>query len=470
MSNFLSTKYFSLLFVATLFFISCEDERVKVTHTEEDLSYIISLEEKYGTDDFMLPAEILFPMEATPQVKSVPDSFENFVIRSYIFAKDQHLYLQYKNAEVSAEEYEILKSVYQVEEAKLTEQAMPTEILVVIGDLKNGKRGIAFDTNFDNDFSNEAIVEFDYPMEFIDEDDEAFFQENKLDFLPQIDLRLPFVKNNEVVEDEISVALNPYKPFDRFYVSNDSKENDFYLELIFPTYYESIQEIGGKKYRFQVGPSTNLARLSAKNASVLINEIAENSEEEASNKESYLRIQPQDTFNLDWKDYVLDVSNFEAEKQVTLVSLGENTRPKGGFVGYFAELPSGVSFLTNPTENEETPSEETQYTLYFAWTTWSLSSLQEVPSLVDFQANFPQVEVLGVCFDENRGAAERMQFRRAMQWKSAFIESGKHQHWTNKMRIDSYPTYILVDKNLQVQTRSHHLKEIEKWLYATSEE
>lgn len=443
----------------TVFFLACENNPPSVAEASAYEKIELQLEERFEKSNFQLPAEILFPLEAIPQLKNIPESFQEYVVRSYVFLKDQHLYEQYKQGFFDEAEYRILKSVYQIKEENITDETMATELYVVIGTLKNRKRGVMLDTNLDYDFSNEELFEFDYPMLFIDEEDQAFFEENKLSFLPSLNLKLPSLTNKKVTSTEYRFVINPYRPFEGFFVSKEAEENKYYLEFLFPTFFETTLRLENETYLFQIGPSTNLAKLSSENASLIISARDESKENKFS---ELLRLQLTDTFNLQQKDYVVEAENFDTDKKLNVVFLGENKRPYGGLVGYYTNLPENTRFLKSPVDH---PSKnEAKYTLYYTWSTWSLASLQEVPALKQAQEDVPNLAIKGVCVDENFAASERMQFRRDMQWESAFIHSSHPNNWASKMRILTFPTYLLVDENGQIKQRTHHLKEITNYL------
>lgn len=452
------SSFFITLCLA-LFFLACHNEQPQVSEATETMKIELQFEERFEKSNFELPAEVLFPLEAIPQFKNIPESFEEYVIRSYVFLKDQQLYEQYKQGFFSEEEYAILKTVYQIKDENTTDQSIPSEMYVLIGTLTNGKRGVVLDTNLDFDFSNEELLEFDYPMEFIDDEDQAFFEANKLSFLPNLTLTLPSITNKQVTTSDYRIVINPYRPFEAFYVSKDTQENRYYLEFLFPSFYETNLRLANETYLLQVGPSSNLAKLNSANASLLISARNETMDNEFT---ELLRLQLTDTFNIQEKDYVVDASNFDTEKKLELVFLGENKRPQGGLVGYYTQLPENTRFLKSPIDN--LPNNESSFTLYYTWTTWNLASLQEVSSLKQLQEEFPDLAVLGICVDENFAASERMQFRREMQWKSAFVDSSQPNNWADKMKIVTFPTYLLVDENGQIKQRTHHLKEITNYL------
>lgn len=452
-------QLFSSLIVLFLALISCKNEKPSPPKAYANEQIIIQLEERIGKSDFQIPAEVLFPLEAIPQFKNIPSEFTEYVIRNYIFLKEQHLYMQYKQGVFEEEEYKILKNVYQIKHENTTNEAVTTEVFILIGTLQNGKRGVVVDANLNFNFSDDELLEFEYPMIYIDEEDEAFFEQNKLDFLPKIKLSLPHITHQKVETKTYNIVVNPHRPFDRFYVSRDPLENKYYLEFLFPTFYEATTTLSNEAYILQIGPSTNLASLSKDNTELVVLARDKKKDNEFS---ELLRLQLTDTFNLQQKDYMLNVSKFDKEKKINLVYLGENKQPQGGLIGYYATLPENVPFLKEP-EYIKT-AEQYNYNLYYVWTTWNLASLQEVASLKQMQEEFPNINLIGVCVDENLGAAERMQFRRGMQWKSAFISPNQPDNWATKMRILTFPTYLLVDENGQIKERTHHLKEITNYL------
>jgi len=448
------------LLIFFVVFTSCEEEKASPSKTVAEEEVRLQLNERFDKSAFQTPSEVLFPLDAVPQFKNIPSEFTEYVVRNYIFLKEQHLYQQYKQGYFDEEEYNLIKKAYQIKNKNTTDEPVTNEVFVLIGSLKNGKRGVVIDTHLDYDFSNEEIIEFEYPMVYIDEEDQSYFEENKLSLLPRISLTLPSIDAAKVTTSEYHIVVNPYRPFDRFFVSKDDLENKYYLEFLFPSFFETSVSIDNQAYLFQIGPSTNLAKVSTENAELLILARDETQENEFS---ELLRLQLTDTFNLQQKDYVLDVSKFENQKEIKLTYIKANDRPEGGLIGYYTQLPEGTRYLKSPIKASP-PTKNYKYKLYYTWTNWSLASLQEVPYLKEMQKEFPYLEIVGVCVDESFAVSERMQFRRDMQWESAFINATTPNNWASKMRINTYPTYLLVDLNGQIKERSHHLKEITKYL------
>ncbi|MGY3792435.1 TlpA family protein disulfide reductase [uncultured Aquimarina sp.] len=95
------------------------------------------------------------------------------------------------------------------------------------------------------------------------------------------------------------------------------------------------------------------------------------------------------------------------------------------------------------------------YLLIDFWGTWCVPCLQLTPDLKKFHENYPNVAMLGVDFDYEKEPGVKYIKNKELDWTHMFIERVRkdsllHTKLVGKLRIDRYPTFMLIDKNLKI--------------------
>lgn len=113
-----------------------------------------------------------------------------------------------------------------------------------------------------------------------------------------------------------------------------------------------------------------------------------------------------------------------------------------------------------------------KYILLDFWGTWCAPCLELTPELVRMNRGYNKLNIVSIAFQKNKMELIDYIDKNSMNWNHVFIE-GNAKSADNKpniiknLRIESYPTFILIDKDLKIVYRGigkHALEEIEKIL------
>ena len=129
---------------------------------------------------------------------------------------------------------------YKIDTTKLTYVNVDCEILILIGD-QNNKRVIIVDSDNDEDFSDENINEYDYPLSLEKQKEIA---QN----LPVILTQYEYYENGKVQKKSIKMKPSPYKRSLSISFNTDNEvEKKFFLFVSFPEYKKGVISLNKTK-------------------------------------------------------------------------------------------------------------------------------------------------------------------------------------------------------------------------------
>ena len=132
------------------------------SNQKNDLS--INLQHVKGYGPFLNGNVITFPSKDSIYYKGVPKDLDEYVIRSIIEQPRQHFWNLYKAGKMTKERFEQFATYYKLDTTKLTTDLVDSEIIILIGTRHDKKRIVIIDSNNNEDFSDERILEFEYPV------------------------------------------------------------------------------------------------------------------------------------------------------------------------------------------------------------------------------------------------------------------------------------------------------------------
>ena len=378
------------------------------------------------------------------QFKNIPSEFNDYEIKLFIFNVAQAYYQDFINGNISKEEFSLLQQIYKIDTTQVSDAYIPSKVYIVIGELKNGNRALVVDTDLNLDFENEKIQEFEYPIQFIDEEDEAFYEENKVQFLPKTKVQFGTRKNEQFV-----LLLDPYN--ENIGISTTAEK--YFLGLSIPHLKTQEFTIEDKIYVLEAKSNFTQLETNPKKLQFLVFEKKDSVE--VGQEVNLLRFKLNDTLHLNQYDFKLV---YEGE-QFMLQNLGFNEKPTGVTEGFY--LPQiHLDYLDGKPYSTKLYQGKQQ--LFYFWTTWSLPSLEDVDRLKKLQEENDELAVVGVAVDASQGAVERMIARQQMDWNTLFAtaEAKDSEKPALQFKVMSFPTYILVNEDQQIIKRTHHLKEV----------
>lgn len=434
---------FSFFLLLIISFFSCENKSKK--NDDQLIDIKLDLTNKLSFGHFFPQRELAITEDkAIVQPKNIPGEFVDYELKSFTFNIAKEYFKRFKKNEISVEEFQLLQQIYTIDTTQLSNQNLTSKVFMLIGELNNGRRAVVVDTDLNFDFLNEEIIEFEYPIQFIDEDDEAFYEQNKIDFLPKVT-----VKYGDNATREFVLLIDPYEG-DMPSYSNSEK---YFLSLSIPNLMTQEFQIKDKSYVLEAKSSFIQVENRPKNFQFVVFEKKDSLA--TSTELELLRFQLNDTINLNNYDFQLTYNN----QGFNFKNLGYNDHPVGVTEGFFVpEIKA--DFLDGKPYSAKKFSDKFQ--LFYFWTTWNLASLEDVASLKQLQNEQNNVTIIGVASDANQGAVERMIARQDMSWNTLYTspDNIKHQNLAVQFKVLSFPTYVLINPSGKIIKRTHHLKEI----------
>jgi len=439
-----------------ILFQSCNEDKKTINQPEKAVevnSLNLDLQSNLGYGSFLPNREILFPLNRTITYQGVPANLENYVVRSFVLQKHQHYYNQFKKGEISEERFQQIKTIFNIDVETLSEENPKTDLLFLLGTDQNGERIIIPDSNQNFDFSDDEPLKFEFPLEFIDEDDEEFFEENQEQFLPKANFKIDYVNEAQIEEREILVVVNPYQMETEmsFYADNPAEE-DYFIAVSFPKVMKTNFEVANQSYQVEVANQFLQPFYTMQEAKFNFFKLAE--EEKTPLNKRYYSIG--DTINLNNYDFKIKWLA-EDGKELRMDYLGKNENPIGSRMGNYFPLNEVANFQGEKTTF---PSTEKEFQLLYFWSLDEKRSLKEVQDLKEIDTS--KVAILGFSVDENAGAAHRMQVRRKMEWTNFHLHPTQDQKQIKQLQLEAFPTYFLLNQEGKIVLRSLHLSEIKR--------
>ncbi|MGM0635726.1 MAG: TlpA family protein disulfide reductase [Bacteroidota bacterium] len=467
----------AIVILCGFFFWSCTDQNQsdKENATEEISDIEVELETKTGYGNFWSNREVLFPVDEPIDYKGVPDEIETYVVRQFVLQKDQKVYQDFKTGKIDEEDYQEYESIFGIDSTSLSKQPIKTSVLILIGTHQSGDRAIVVDANQNNDFSDDELHQLEYPIDFIDEEDEEFFENEIHQFLPTIELETDFVVDGTIKKLAFAFQPNPYEDPNNFnFSANDSLENKYFLSVSSPFYKTGTFQLADQTYEVQLANDFLSPLYLRENTTVQLKPIQQDStqsEEKLKTRIEKIPYKFGEILNIDFEDFKLESTSITGNS-VLLKHKGRNEQPSGVKEGFF--MPA-VEFEDFDGTKTAVLQDSTEYSLLYFWTTWSTNSLKNTDDIKLWKSqleNPGKITILGVAVDANLGAAKRMEVRRKMNWKNLYIDESKPSglEQIQQLKLDSYPVFILLDKEGKILRRTHHFKEIEKEFSALTDE
>ena len=443
-----------------VFFLACDELKKKEGETPENKTEVnslhLDLKSQLGYGSFLPNREILFPLNRSISFQGVPDYINTYVVRSFVLQKHQDYYNQFKRGEISEERFQQIKTIFNIDVEKLSDENPKTDLLFLLGTDQAGNRVIIPDSNQNFDFSDDEPLQFEFPLEFIDEEDEEFFEENQEQFLPKAKFKIDYVKDAKVEKREVILVVNPYQmETEVSFYSENPAEKDYFIAVSFPKVMKSNFDVANQSYQVEVA-NQFLQPFYLKEETKLNFFRLDEEQKNPINKRPYSL---GDTININQYDFKIESLSEDGGK-LHLNYLGRNENPIGSRMGNYFPLNELANFQGEKTTF---PSTEKQFQLLYFWSLDEKRSLREVPDLKEIDTS--KVAVLGFSVDENAGAANRMQVRRKMDWPTFHLHPNKNIKELDRLQLEAFPTYFLLDQEGKILLRSLHLSEIKRKLY-----
>lgn len=436
-------RQFYLIFVLLL--IGCTDPRT-------DFTVDLRSNEGYGT--FLPGNVILWPNNDSIYYRNVPNDINEFVVRCLPIQKGQYYWNRYLNNQLDKETFVNIIDYYKVDTTKLANEYVDCEVLFLIG-TKIDKRVIIVDSDNDEDFGNEKVLEYDYPISIEK-------QQEKTPNLPVVLTQYDYFENNTVNTKTVKIMPSPYKGSMGVSFNTDNEvEKKYFLFAGFPEYKQGA--ISLNKTNCDVFVSNYFSSNTYENNRTKLF-IFPKSDIIPSELNGDIPYRIGDIFNIKGHDYLIDsISRWGDSLFIKYV--GENVYPRGITEGFYMPKFS-AKYLDNSVFTIE--QYEGKYLLFDFWGTWCIPCIKLIPELQKLNSDYKDKDfvLVSVAFDSDPKQVINFINENQMDWKHLFVNQNQSDKNSiiEKLKISSFPSTILLDPSGEIIARNKELLELRKIL------
>ena len=333
--------------------------------------------------------------------------------------------------------------------------ALHTErnVLILIG-TKGDKRIIMIDSNNDNDFGNEKILEYDYPL--------SKEEQKKIEnTLPTISTQLEYRENGQVLIKNIKMRPTPYEgSLSLSFNTNSEVEKKYYLFIGIPEHQQGEMKIKGDDFNVFVSNSFTRAVYLKDRVSIFIAPKSQTIDEIKDN----IPYKIGDIFNIKNNDYLIDSISAWGDK-LFIKYIGKNERPEGISEGYY--LPKfDAKYVDNTVFDLAKYSDK--YILLDFWGTWCVPCIKLIPELKELNSEFSDKNfaLISVAYDDNADKVVDFVVKENMNWSHLFVDRRENDENSviNKLKVTRFPTTILISPDRKIMGRDLTVDELKALL------
>jgi len=439
-------KKLMILTIIAISILSC-------TSQKKDL--IINLHSENGYGVFCPGDKIIFPNNDSIQYKGIPTELKEYVVRSMPLQSAQYYWDTYKKGKIDKDRFLKIVTRFKIDTTKLANTPYDYYVAILIGTNQKGKRVIIVDSNNDEDFSEEQILEYEYPL--------SIKEQNKIyNTLPTILTNYEYYLDGNVIEKSIELRPIPYKgSLGIGYNTNNEIEKKYDLLVSFPQYRKG--EITIDKTKFEVFASNGFTSpsYSKRETSIL---FSKTNDKKPSEVDGDIPYQFGDIINLNKQDYLLDNISLWGDT-IKLKYIGENTHPTGIREGMF--IPKfNAKKLDNSTLNfDQYPN---KYILLDFWGTWCNPCIVLIPELKELNNQFRDKKfvLISVAYDRDVQKVSDFVKNEQMEWEHVFVSQTQpdKNSLVEKLKVMSFPTTILISPDGKIIARNKTIPELKEIL------
>ncbi len=420
--------------------------------SESNTDFVVKLDSQEGYGIFMPGNVILWPSNDTLSYVNVPKDIEEYVVRSIPLQPAQYYWNKYLIGEINKERFDKIADHYKIDTTKLSNSQVDCEVLFLIG-TKSDKRIIIIDTDNDEDFGNEEILEYEYPLT-------KERQKEIENTLPIVSVQYNYFENNKLVAKVTKIKPCPYKGSLGITFNTDNEtEKKYYLFASFPEYKKGHIDLKGLDYDIFVSNGFLRVNYAADRLSVFITPQSDSLPSELNGDIPY---EIGDVFNVKGHDYLIDsVTNWGDE--IFIKYVGENTKPVGITEGYYMPKFEAKHLDNSVFELKQHPD---KYILLDFWGTWCNPCIKLIPELKKINTEYSNDKfvLVSVAYDSDQKKIADFISRENMDWEHIFVNQNQENKNSliEKLKITSYPSTILIDPNGKIIARNKTMNELEE--------
>ena len=420
---------------------SCDSSKKQI----EESQIKIKLHAKSGFDGFDAGRKVLFPLNYTENKllkDSIPiaEDFEEYVIRIFHLDEELAMYEKWKQGKINNQRWEALQRVYQINPDLLFDIKPSNKILIAYGTLHSGNRAIQVDQNFNNDLSDEDLIKIDYPLEFVDDVDKDYYLKNKAQYLPKVNVTVEYTKQDSLLTHKFPLQINPYNVDELIqYVTKDDLEKQYFLSVNIPQYYQNEMIVEEDTFQLKAAGNFKSPYLDKENTQIFIKNSPSTGDSSAIKNIKY---SIKDSLYLNQKPYYFKEITLNGSELI-LEKLSDETKLHAFKEGYYFPLLES-DFI----QQVKYQIDDQKPTTYIIWDTKSMNE-KLVNQLKKWQTEKLNKQLIGIAYDENKGAVRRWLDRMKINWPNYYVNPSNNQ--LLKSDNKKLPIKINVNKNGKIQ-------------------
>ena len=431
-----------LIFLIPIFLLfGCNSQKNELT---------INLQHVKGYGPFRNGRVITFPSRDSIHYKGVPKDLDEYVVRSIIMQSRQHFWNLYKSGKMTKERFNQLATYYSLDSTKLTSDFVDSEIIMLTGTRHDRKRLIIIDSNNDEDFSGDRILEFEFP---VSKEKEEELEKST----PVISADFEYYREGKITAMKANLQPSPYRgSLGVTYNTDNEVEKKYDLFISYPEHRYGQVKINHSKYDIYVSNGFSSMQYSKQRASIYVCK----SGEKPSEIKGDLPYQIGDIFNTGKQDYSIDNISVWGDT-LSIKYIGENTHPEG-----FIEGLRVPKFISQKLDHSEFSLKDYpgKFILLDFWGTWCNPCIKSIPDIKELHKDFrdKNLVLVSVAFDTDVEKVTQFVKDQQMDWEHVFVDQ-KTQDKANiveKLRVTAFPTTILISPDGLILARNKPLTEL----------
>ena len=434
--------FFFVIFVL----LSCNQQKNEIT---------VKLDTENGYGVFLHGKRIIGPSQIALDYQGVPSDIKEFVVRSYQLQTDQYYYNLYKSGKIDKKRFENYASYYNIDTTILTTEFIDCEVLILIGTNQNNKRIIIVDSDNNNNFDGEKIIEYDYPL--------SIEKQKEVDsLLPILPVRYDYYINGKRISKKANIKPSPYLMSSGLTFNTKSEtEKKYYLFAGIPEYKTGKMKIDQDQFDIFVSNKFTSTTYTNNNSWIFINN---QKNKVPSQPNGDIPFQIGDIFNANGKDYLIQSISIWGDT-LKLKYLGINTHPIGFTEGFFIpkfhalKLDNSVFSLDQYLGN---------YVLLDFWGTWCEPCIKLIPDFKKLYQDFndKNLSFVSVAYDRDINKVIDFVTNEKMDWIHVFVDQSNidKNSLVEKLKITSFPSTILIAPNGEIIARNKDMNELREIL------
>ena len=376
---------------------------------------------------FIIPGKIADNVES---YANIPDSIDHFFVLEYILNISQYTYDKYISGEISKKKFEDYARDQSYLD-RITKEDYRYK-LAVLSAVDSGKKYIWCDANNNMNFADDLVIKFDL-------DSLKSLNTEIRENLQTITIHYDhFYKGKKFILEE-DIKLIPYSSSYRY---KDPAASD--LQVYFSADQHQFGKMKIDKEEYEIRLPAGLG-----NSYEMI--YLTDSEGTKLDYDPWITLG--DTIKLNDTNIVFS-SLTEFADTLTVLKFKKNLSTSGYRVGNSFELTDFKELVSNLIVQ---PSKfDHEYILLDFWGTWCKPCIEQLPGLIDFNDRFKKnVNLISIAYDKDDGVVKKFVRQNNMNWLHKFESSSNENQigWVKNLKIDCFPTFILLTKNFEILYR-----------------